>query len=1030
MTDVDRTDLVLLVLAGVGDETQATSTAVSMAELVDALDYPPAQLSQQMALATTLEALRERELIEREDRDDGVAFTLTDAGGERARTVEDGLATTEIEVVSDEVRTYTLAEATTELDRTIPQLVTKLTDDGRYYHGTTVERRIVGRDREREQCRALLEAGRDADHGQALLVTGPGGIGKTTLATDVFETAEETAYTVARARCQEATAGPYAPIYELVAALDSQLPATTGGLDVDDPEAFESGQAALFYQFTRALCPSIDEPPRVLHVDDLHLADSGTIAYLAHLGRRLDAHRVVLVLSYRPAEFDPGPAFEAAFADDRERVTALRLEPLDASATRAVIEQTTTHPGAPEPLVRAIHNRTGGNPLFVEATVAALLAAGDLDQTYAWYPTTADDVDVPAGVRGTIRSQIDALDEPARELLHWAALVGPRVPLSVLERVVDNPAGQVDSHVEVLVEAGIFDRTSDRAIVTFRNEVVRDTLVETIPDRGDQHAAIAAAFEDVYATRDAEGVRTTDDPTATAYEWAAAIAAHHERARDAEAALAWYQRAGRQAMDVYAHETALAHYRHARTLASELDDEPAVLTITERLATIYLFTAAFDRADRHIQYARERATEPARRQRLAALAARLARTRGDYEAAMAAAGDGLAVETTPSSEYCDLLLVRADLEDHSGAFEAAIETAETAREIATEIGDQSYYVEATHRLGLIATKQDRLEDAQRELEEALELAEDLDDRHRAAGILLPLGSIAFKQGDLSTMGRHLQTALEHFEEVGDPHGAAFTRSNLAIRDRKLGDFETATNRLERAIETLEALGDEHAAARQRGNLGSIALSKGELDRAQTYYERALAGFEAVGERREIAIARTGLGRIASKQGRYDAAQAHLEAAREAFEEMAIRGGAATASLYLAIVDSEQGSHESARADLQTVLDTADEIGDRGLRLNTALALASVDTVLDSPAQGLAWWEAIDEGFDLLDPAHSVEPFERILGACANAGDHESALEWCDRAQGRLETADADGLSRLRDYLETQRRDLESTIEHH
>ena len=1039
MIDVERPELVLLAMAGPGGKSPATADAVSMAKLVEVLGYAPARLSQQMALATTLETLVARELVEREDSEEGVAFRLTDEGAERAQTVFDRLATVEIEVIDDDVHTLPLVEAATELDRTIPQLVTKLTDDGQYYHGTPVERRIVGRERERERCRALLEDGRDADHGQALLVTGPGGIGKTTLASDVLETARTTSYTVAGARCQEATAGPYAPIRDLVAALDSQPPVTTGGLDVDDPEAFESGQAALFYQFTRALCPSPDEPPRVLHVDDLHLADSGTIAYLAHLGRQLDAHRIVLVLSYRPAEFAPGSAFEAAFADDREHVTALRLEPLDASATRTVIEQTTTHPGAPEPFVRAIHDRTGGNPLFVEGTVAALLAASELDPTYAWYPTAADDVDVPAGVRGTISSQVAALDEPAQELLHWAALVGPRVPLSVLERVVDHPAGQVGSHVEVLIEAGIFDRMRDPAVVGFRSEVVRDTLVETVPDRRDRHATIAAAFEAVSAGRDVDSVdgdspedESTEDAgwTPAAYEWASAIASHHERAGDVEAALEWYRRAGRRAMDAYANEIALDHYRHARTLANELDDEPAILTITERLATIYLLTGEFDRADRHVRYASQRATEPARRQRLAGLAARIARTRGDYEAAMTATSDGLAIETMPSSEYCDLLLVRADLEDHSGAFEEAIETAETARAIATEMDDQSYYVEATHRLGLIATKQDRLDDAQRELEEALELAEDMGNRHRAAGILLPLGSIAFKQGDLSTMGRHLQAALDYFEAVGDPHGAAFTRANLAIRDRKRGDFETATSRIERAIETLEALGDEHAAARQRGNLGSIALSQGEFDRAQILYERALAGFEAVGERREIAIARTGLGRIAIKQGRYDAAQEYLEASRDAFEEMEISGGAANAGLYLTIVDYERGRHESARVDLQTVIDSADAIGDPGLQLNAMLALASVDTVVESPARGLAWWDEIDGVFDLLDPSHSVEPFERILRACIDAGDHAIALEWCDRALGRLETVDANGLSRLRDFLDGQRRDLGATIERH
>lgn len=1005
MGSIEQAELALVVLAGCEGNTSPASAPYTVSELLDALAVPADRLSQQMTLATTLHELREEGLIEATDDGESLAFSPTEEGIERATNVYEELADTRIELASGTRRALSLEAAAATYDQTIPELVQNLTDDGRYYPEESVEKRLVGRDHERERCREVLERLSETGRGQALFVSGPGGIGKTTLLEDVATTVR-TEWAVVRAQCRGTESAPYLPIYELLDQLNADLSTIHSSGPIGDPETFKNRQDSLFYEFTRALSPEADEPPRLCILDDLHLGDPGTIAYLAQLTAVLSEFRIVLAASYRPVEFSLD-TFEGLDPEDDD-TTVVRLGPIGPTDTRALIEQTTGHRGAPDSLVDVLHDRTGGNPLFVEETVGLLVETNQLDPTFEWYPDDNREVDVPTAVRESIARQLDALEAPARDVLRWAALIGDRVPVSVLERVVDRPAVQVETLVDVLLEATIFEWTRDRGVLTFQSEVVREALRPETPDRS-RHDAIARAFEAEYA---ASGVDSEPSPT----DWAPSIADHHERAGNAGEALEWYRWAGEQAMEVYANEAAEKHYVRALSLATNRSDTEAILTLTERLATVYLVSAAFDRAERHVEYARERASDPSHRQRLAALRTRLANVRGDCEAALDAAAEGLAIGRSSSRPYCELLLGRAEANAHLGEFDEAIETTETAQRLATELEDPDLVVRATKLLGTIATKRDRFDAARTHLEEALAVAEDVGDRFGSGSIHLSMGSVAFKQDDRDAMREHNVRALEHFEAAGDVHGAALARSNLAVLDRKRGDIDRARMRLERTIETFTGLGDHHSVARQRGNLGSIALSQGQYEAARESYEQALTTFEAVGERREIAIARTGLGETALKQRRYESARVHFERARDAFEAMEIRRGGANATLGLGIVSIERGECDAAREQIEAVLDVYETIGDRSRSIVARLALAQLDTVTSSPGRGLERWDAIAEEFEMIDPSHSVDPFERLVRACRSEGDVETAAEWCRRGLDRIADLDVAGLERLRAFL--------------
>lgn len=1016
MVEISRTDLALLGLLYL--EEDGIEGPSSLSTVADTLDVQTDNLSQQMRLAGALHDLWERGMIEVPDVESTPTYELTPAGRERANKRRQQVADVEIDIVDEKRHRLTVGEATAKYELPSGRILANLTD-GVFYRTGTVEPSLRGREMERNVCRKIFERVETTGRGETLFITGPGGIGKTALTTTVLESFDDET-TVLQTRCRGRENAPYHPIRDLLDQLGASMPSQPPvGSTIKNPDEFDSRTAAQFLGFTKQLLPAADEPMRVLFLDDLHLADPATLRYLASLGSELAEYRCCVVACYRPDQFEPPSPFEETFTETSELVTFVRLNALERPATRGVVEQVLETREIPNEFIDRIHELTGGNPLFIEETLSTLQERDELSTAHAVYPEDLAVLDLPEAIEAVIEAHLEALPPDARALLKMAALVGNPVPQAVLEDVVALSALDTETVVDMAVEAGIFERVTPTTL-SFRSEVVRDAIRARTDTDPDLHATIATALES--AVSDADTANSE-----VGRLWAGTIARHHDRARNEAVAIEWYCRAGKQHMAVYAHDTAIDHYLTALELARDLDDEATIVSVNEQLARIWLVTAEFDRAHRHIEYALDQTTSSARQQALYALATQVHIHRGDYDEAIEAATLGLQLDGAAVEAECRLLLGQASAEENLGDYKLAVETAERARKLATESGEQSLVMEAEYLIGERYVKQDRVDDAQAHLQESLSIANDLADKRFVAQITMVLGIAANKTGAIDSYREYNEQALEAFEAVGDPHGAALARSNLAVADRKDGAYDRARERLLTAIETLDALGDVHSAARQRGNLGSLALSRGEYAVAQEHYQDALESFEAIGERRDSATARLYLGNICLKRQEYDQAQVYLEDALDAFEEMDIRRGIAAGKLDLGVIEVTRGNETESHTLLTESLDTAVAIGAKPVEFRVHQALAYYDTVFESAAKGLERWEEIGGLFQHHDQSYSIEPFQRIIDACVAEDAVEIAIEWSDRGLSSCESLEGSDQSRLRDYLGETRRTLDSSV---
>ena len=261
--------------------------------------------------------------------------------------------------------------------------------------------------------------------------------------------------------------------------------------------------------------------PLVIAIDDIHAIDRASQLTIATLLAHLTDERVLFVLTSRPtANVDDLLPVDTVLVD---------LESLRLDETEQLVGEWFLHRDEATEVARLLHDRTGGNPFFVEETLRSLVESGQLVGSRGGRRLAGQlvDVAVPERVQTVIASRIDRLSHDQRDLLYAAAVVGVEFDHPTLVAIDDAPATQVTHLLESLVEADMV-RAIDDIRFAFRHRITQEVAYETqLRDKRRRcHAAVAAALEKQ---------SDTDRPPVL-------VADHYERAGYFADAATWYSR--------------------------------------------------------------------------------------------------------------------------------------------------------------------------------------------------------------------------------------------------------------------------------------------------------------------------------------------------------------------------------------------------------------------------------------------------------------------------------------------------------
>ena len=169
-------------------------------------------------------------------------------------------------------------------------------------------------------------------------------------------------------------------------------------------------------------------------------------------------------------------------------------------------------------------------------------------------------------------------------------------------------------------------------------------------------------------------------------------------------------------------------------------------------------------------------------------------------------------------------------------------------------------------LGLIHDHRGELDEAEAMHRKALAIHEKLGWLEGVARVSGNLGLIHQERGELDEAKAMHTKALEINEKLGRLEGMAREYSNLGVIHRKRGELDEAEAMQSKALQINEKLGRLEGMANQYGNLGLIHQERGELDEAEAMHKKALEIEEKLGRLEGMAHDYSNIGVVYESRG--------------------------------------------------------------------------------------------------------------------------------------------------------------------
>jgi predicted ATPase len=345
----------------------------------------------------------------------------------------------------------------------------------------------------------------DVGSGEALLLEGHAGMGKTRLHEAALDEARRRGIRVLRAAGAELEQNVALGVAgQLIRALLHELPEDARGAFLADapervrslaerraeqPGLGEEGDLTLSHGLFAAMAGVAETRPTLLAIDDLHWADIASLEFVLYVLHRLEELPVALVMTRRP-----DPAGEASEALDRisshPRVRLERLSPLGLEAVEELSRDALGERADPA-LAEVSLDVTGGNPFYLHELLIALAEDPDASGAELTRRTRAL---APDAVTRSLRVRVGRLGSDAAALARAVAILGADVPLRRAAALAGISIKAATGGANALAGAEVL---LAREPLRFVHPLVQHAIAQDIPpfDRGSRHLDAARLLD-------------------------------------------------------------------------------------------------------------------------------------------------------------------------------------------------------------------------------------------------------------------------------------------------------------------------------------------------------------------------------------------------------------------------------------------------------------------------------------------------------------------------------------------------------
>jgi class 3 adenylate cyclase/tetratricopeptide (TPR) repeat protein len=798
---------------------------------------------------------------------------------------------------------------------------------------------FVGRDEEMAMLEAALERA-ERSEGAAVGIAAEPGIGKSRLCHEFAERCRDRDIEVFE--CQAQAHGrsiPFMPVLQMLRSyfgiadddperivrekiagrtllLDpgfaEDLPLLFDFLGVPDPDrpVAQLSAEARHRSLRGVVCRLVRAPQRrnsiVALIEDLHWMDEGSVNLLGELISAVEGTKTLAIVNFRPE-------YEVEWSDI-PTYRGISLKPLGPDDSRELLRDLAGADPSLDGLGDLVHERTAGNPFFIEEIVRGLAESGHLEGERGAYRLArpVEDAGVPASVQTVLAARIDRLGPTAKHLLQAASVTSKEFSERSLGMVSGlREAEDYSAALCELIDGGFLYEAElyPERVFAFRHPLTREVAYGTqlAEQRAATHAATARALIELNPDRHDE--------------LAALIASHMESGGQTLEAARWSARAAYWAGSSRPQD-ALRLWRNAMELTDRLEEteETQAMAVMSRLL--------------QLDFAWRLGMDDEEEARLTTEAQEIATRTGDLHS---------------------LALLKVATDARPGMPHAAPAwldaVAETVR-LADESGDSHLQIAIRAAGSYAHLCSGDFDGFDRTLDEVLDLAGG--DRRAGAGIIIgnPVawatmakGLVLRERGQLEDAEARFNAALRIATEEGDPEIASWTRSNQALMLTMRGELEAATALARRNCELTERLGDVFSRSLALANLGGTQIAAGDYAGALDSLEEAERIYRAaVSDGDEMETWRAGLrAQALSGVGRAEEGLALGEWATNLARERGMRWSLPLTLQAVAIARAATG-HNGADAALDEAARVAEETG-------AMISLQAVETTRETIGVG-------------------------------------------------------------------------------
>lgn len=704
-----------------------------------------------------------------------------------------------------------------------------------------------------------------------------------------------------------------------------------------------ASQEEIFWGVRRFIEALARRAPVIIAVDDIHWAEPlllDLVEYLVHACRSVP---LLMICMSRPEILESRPTWGGG----KPNATSLLLHPLGDGESELLLNNLLAA-DAPDALSKQVLEAAGGNPLFIEETVAMLFDEGIV--------STGVEVDdmgalpIPPTIHALLTARLELLRDEHRRVLQLAAVMGKVFPSQAL---LDTHGDEVGGALEALSDKDFVvsfgDQFAGSPMYMFRHLLIRDAAYQQMPkaQRAEAHQWYASWLESVLSDRLSEYEEIIGYHLEQAYTYRCELGAPDASVRELGTRGA-------------------AILRSAATRAARRGDLAAAVKLLSRGEAMLV------------------PADPARGRLLADLGAIL-QDQGELERARSVLLDAVEISSSSEDEVtlanARLALARLDFFTNPSVASSHVrEEAEAGLDILEKAGDLSGAASACYLISLVDDSTGAAPQAQAWLRRAVALAEREGDWGRVSiyrAVLLR--SRSWGDTPMPDLIEEAESLLRWGQENDQVRAVIAAWRALARGRAATGDFSGAREVVAAYEDMCTQLDLQMYWAWGALDRSDAAVFEGDLERARSELRRAIEILEANREVGFLASVVAELANLSATVGAHEEAEEMIRYARQISSEddagaqVAWRRAAAKLSL---TAGRPEAAVTMAREAVSLAAATADLLTRGRTHADLAEALAAagyVEEAADSARTARALYEAKGVNLEVVQGTGAARP---------------------------------------------------------